>query len=206
MGLEEAKKIYGSTGGFGGTSGSAGVSTGLSTGAGTVARTVYSMAAGTGSTGAMPPPVKKYVPNVPSSYSTYDTMNGHNLPVNMAGNVQQIVSTYPPPPPMGSGDSSGSYGAQYNYPTTNYNPYNNTNNSTNSGANSSSVSTVTRTHYLDGQGWYNQTASRAVNQVIERKKNINSFICVYFYFLISTLMMAIFFFLGFFCNYILTTL
>lgn len=134
MGLEESKKVFGSTGGF-------------------------------GVSDSMPPPYKPYVP---SSYNSYDKANGHNVPGNDA--VTRPVTAYPPyqpqPQPQSSSytgnSSSGSYsgsGSNSNsssgYPTS-YNTYNQSSGSSASGG------------VLDGQGWYNQTASRAVNQAIGR--------------------------------------
>ena len=156
IGLEEAKKIYGSTGGFGGND-----------------------------TNSMPPPWKPYV-TASTTYSSYDSINGHNVPVCTAQNGRTqstyfpqntsqcppyppfpaghnvTASTYPPPPP--------SYGSQYNYPTsvnsyTNNNNSNSSNGSYESNNSNNNSSSSARTHFLDGQGWYNQTASRAVNQV-----------------------------------------
>ena len=127
IGLEQAKIIYGSTGGFGSSDST-----------------------------LMPPPQRSHV-TASSSYASYDSMNGHNVPVCTTPNGQTI-STYSPqvqaqyPPP----NNIPSYGSQYNYPTS-INTYNSNNSSSSGGG--------TRTHFLDGQGWYNQTASRAVNQV-----------------------------------------
>ena len=115
MSLEHAKKVYGSTGGF----------------------------------GTMPPPSNPYPTN---SYKNYDLANGHNQPVPVPVQLPvQMPIVYPPvypsvPPYSQKQSTVTSYGASSTYNTT-------------SGA---------KTRYLDGQAWYNQTASRAVNQAIGR--------------------------------------
>ena len=115
MSLEHAKKVYGSTGGF----------------------------------GIMPPPSNPYLTN---SYKNYDIANGHNqpLPVPVQLPMQMPIvypPVYPPVPPYSQKQSTvTSYGTPSTYNTT-------------SGV---------KTRYLDGQAWYNQTASRAVNQAIGR--------------------------------------
>ena len=151
IGLEQAKIIYGSTGGFGSSDST-----------------------------LMPPPQRSHV-TASSSYASYDSMNGHNVPVCTTPNGQtistyspQVQAQYPPlaqyppqaqypPPAQYPSNNIPSYGSQYNYPTS-INTYNNNSNNNNSSSSSSSAG-GTRTHFLDGQGWYNQTASRAVNQV-----------------------------------------
>ena len=144
IGLEQAKIIYGSTGGF-----------------------------GTSDVSSMPPPQRSHV-TASSSYASYDSVNGHNVPVCPTQDGQTI-STYPPQvpaqyPPL---NNIHSYGSQYNYPTSINTYHSNNNNSNNNNSNNSnsgnhgisSGTSGTRTHFLDGQSWYNQTASRAVNQV-----------------------------------------
>lgn len=113
MSLEHAKKVYGSTGGF----------------------------------GIMPPPSNPYLTN---SYKNYDLANNHNQPLPVQLPVQMPIvypPVYPTVPPYSQKQSTvTSYGTSSTYNTT-------------SGV---------KTRYLDGQAWYNQTASRAVNQAIGR--------------------------------------
>ena len=141
MGLEESKKVYGSTGGF-------------------------------GVSDSMPPPYKPYVPN---SYSSYDRANGHNVPVNDTV-IRPVTSypSYPPPPQPQSTTFTGTSSGTGTYGNSNGNSYSNNNNNGNSSY-PSSYSNYNQSSgggaaggVLDGQGWYNQTASRAVNQAIGR--------------------------------------
>ena len=108
------------------------------------------------STSAPYPPYKPYVPSASASYDEVCKQTAAAWAGKFTSSSSSSSSASSLLLPM----TSSTYGSSSKYES--YGTYVNS-----SGSGSGSGAAV-KTHFLDGQGWYNQVASRAVNQAIGR--------------------------------------